>query len=275
MSTTKHYDLRGRTAVLTGAASGIGRALAIALADRGVNLALADVHEAGLRETASLAARSGVMLSTHALDVSDASAVAAFPATVLGSHPGVDMVINNAGVALGGTFEQVDERDFAWLFEINFWGVVRMTRAFLPLLKASPNGALVNVSSIFGIIAPPGQTAYAASKFAVRGFTMALRNELSGSGMLVVTVHPGGVATSIAANAREPKGLSEQEREKHRKLWARHLKMSPEQAAAIIVGGIERRKTRILVGSDARVAALAERIAPVSYGRLLKALSPR
>lgn len=270
----KKFILSGRTAVLTGAASGIGRALAVTLAARGTNLALVDRNAEGLRETASLAG-GAVRVSTHVVDIADKDAIAALPAQVLASHPAVDIVINNAGVALGGTFEQLEERDFEWLFDINFWGVVRMTRAFLPLLKARDAAALVNVSSIFGIIAPPGQTAYSASKFAVRGFTMALRGELSGSNVLVSTVHPGGVATAIAANAPLPKNITNEERERYRKMWTRALKMSPEKAAEIIVHGIEQRKTRILVGSDARVAALAERLAPVSYGKLLKALGAK
>jgi short-subunit dehydrogenase len=270
------YAFEGRTAVITGAASGIGRALAIALARKGAALALVDRDEAGLRETQALVEGvSNRAISTHVLDVTSAAAVAALPEAVLAAHPGVDVLINNAGVAVGGTFEQVDERDFEWLFEINFWGVVRMTRAFLPLLRRSDDAALVNVSSIFGIIAPPGQTAYSASKFAVRGFTMALKNELSGTNVFVATVHPGGVATSIAANARLPKSISEQETLKQKKLWQRMLTMSPDEAAAIIVRGIERRKSRILVGKDARFAAAAERLAPVSYGKLLKAFGSK
>ncbi|HET9030813.1 MAG TPA: SDR family oxidoreductase [Candidatus Aquilonibacter sp.] len=271
---SKPYRFDGRTALITGAASGIGRALACELAKRNAHLALADLDERGLQETrALLASDAATRVSTHVLDVADREAVAALPSAVLAHHPGVDVLVNNAGVAVGGSFEQIDERDFEWLFEINFWGVVRMTRAFLPILRASDDAALVNVSSIFGIIAPPGQTAYSASKFAVRGFTASLRNELSGSSIFVSTVHPGGIATAIAANAREPKDATAAERERYKKLWQRMLKMRPETAATIVADGIERRNARILVGDDAKTAAWAERLAPVSYGKLLKLLS--
>ena len=167
--------LTGRTAIVTGAASGIGRGVAIALAKRGCHVSLADRNETGLAETAALIARPDIRISTHKLDVSDRSAIAEFPSRVLEQHPGVDLLVNNAGVALGGSFEQVSEEDFEWLFEINFWGVVRMTRAFLPLLRASEDARVVNLSSVYGIVAPPEQTAYSASKFAVRGFSEALR----------------------------------------------------------------------------------------------------
>jgi short-subunit dehydrogenase len=269
----KRYDFRGRTAVITGAASGIGRALAVELATRGAHLALADRNEAGLIETVRLATSSGVRISSHLLDLADAAAIAAFPAEAGKSHAKIDIVINNAGVALGGSFEQVDPRDFEWLFEINFWGVVRMTRAFLPLLRAGDDALLVNVSSIFGIIAPPGQTAYSASKFAVRGFSQSLRAELSGTNVGVCVVYPGGVATSIAKEAREPKSISREESHRAQRQWAKMLKMPPHEAAAIIVRGMEHRKARILVGSDAKIAALAERLAPVSYGKLLRLLA--
>ena len=166
---TGEMQLKGRAAIITGAASGIGRALAHALARRGCHLALADVNMAGLEETAQRAA-TGVRITRHSLDVGDAQAIAAFPDLVRAEHGRVDLLVNNAGVALGGTFEQIDEAEFDWLLAINFFGAVRMTRAFLPMLKASDDARIVNISSIFGIIAPPGQTAYCASKFAVRGF---------------------------------------------------------------------------------------------------------
>ena len=203
--------LAGRTAVITGAANGIGRAIAVSLARRGCHLALADIDEAGMAGTAELIQESGVRVSRHRLDVADRVAVAEFPDIVAAEHGGVDVLVNNAGVAVGGTFEQVSDEDFEWLFEINFWGVVRMTRAFLPLLRASDDARVVNLSSIYGVIAPPEQTAYSASKFAVRGFSEALRHELEGSGIGVTVVHPGGVATSIAENARIPAGATEEE----------------------------------------------------------------
>jgi NAD(P)-dependent dehydrogenase (short-subunit alcohol dehydrogenase family) len=263
-------ELKGRTAVVTGAAGGIGRAIAVSLARRGCHLALADVNDAGLAETGVLAARPGVRVSQHHLDVADRAAVATFPAIVRATHPGVDLLINNAGVALGGTFEQVSEEDFEWLFEINFWGVVRLTRAFLPLLKASDEARIVNLSSLYGIIAPPGQTAYSASKFAVRGFSTALRYELAGTPVGVTVVHPGGVATAIARNARVAKAVSVEEEALGREEYDRLLRLPPETAGETIVRGIERHRARVLVGSDARIISLIERAVPVSYGPLLE-----
>jgi NAD(P)-dependent dehydrogenase (short-subunit alcohol dehydrogenase family) len=224
-------QLENRTAVVTGAASGIGRGLAEVLARRRCHLALADIDDAGLQRTAERVTLPGLRVSCHRLDVAEAEAVTRFPSIVQASHPGVDLLFNNAGVALGGTFEQVSEADFEWLFGINFRGVVRMTRAFLPLLKASADARLVNVSSVFGLMGVPGQTAYAASKFAVRGFSESLRHELAGSRVGVTVVHPGGVATSIADNARVPAGASAEEVARGRDAMRKLLKLSPEVAA--------------------------------------------
>ena len=176
-------------------------------------LRLPTLTTAALAHVATEIGAADVRISRHRLDVADRDAVAAFPARVISEHGSVDVLVNNAGVALGGTFLEIAERDFEWLFEINFWGVVRMTRAFLPHLQKSEEAWLVNLSSLFGLIAPPGQTAYAASKFAVRGFSEALRRELEQAKprIGVTVVHPGGVATSIAKNARLPDSLSAEE----------------------------------------------------------------
>jgi short-subunit dehydrogenase len=260
----------GRTAVVTGAAGGIGRGIALALARRGCNVALADIDEAGLERTAGEVAALGVRVSRHHLDVSNAGAVAAFPDAVTAEHAGVDVLVNNAGVALGGTFEEVAESDFEWLFGINFWGVVRMTRAFLPLLHDSEEARLVNISSLFGLIAPPGQAAYAASKFAVRGFSEALRHELAVTRIGVTVVHPGGVATSIAKSARLPKSVAADEAARRTKRIDALLTMPPEKAGETIVRGVENRKARVLVGSDAKAAARIERLMPVNYWTVLR-----
>ena len=265
---SRRMQLQGRTALITGAGSGIGRAVALSLARRGCNLALADINEAGLAETAGQIG-TGVRITSHRLDVSDPAAVDACPKAVLAAHGGLDLLVNNAGVALGGTFEQVAARDFEWLFSINFWGVVRMTRAFLPILRASSDARLVNLSSIFGIIAPPGQTAYVASKFAVRGFSESLRHELKGSSVGVTVVHPGGVATSIARSARLPDGARPQDLEGRLKAIEAKLTLSPQVAGERIVCAAERRRPRVIVGLDARIAVAAERIAPVSHMALL------
>jgi NAD(P)-dependent dehydrogenase (short-subunit alcohol dehydrogenase family) len=280
-------NFENRTAVITGAASGIGRAIAVSLARRGCNLALADVNDAGLSETARMARpaqtdpanrsapRSALRISQHHIDVADRGAVATFPQAVIAAHPGVDILVNNAGVAVGGMFEAVSEEDFEWLFEINFWGVVRMTRAFLPLLRKSDDARVVNLSSIYGIISPPGETSYSASKFAVRGFSNSLRHELAGSNVGVTVVHPGGIATSIADNARVPKDMPPQEIARRRALAKKALTMPPAAAGEIIVKGIERRSERVLVGNDAKFLALLERLAPISYWKMFMRLLPK
>ena len=260
--------MSGRTAVVTGAASGIGRAIAVSLARRDCHLALADVDEAGLVATAEALAR-GRRVTRHRLDISDPAAVAAFPARVMAEHGSVDILVNNAGVAVGGTFEQIAAADFEWLFAINFWGVVRMTRAFLPHLKGSTEARIVNLSSVFGLIAPPGQTAYVASKFAVRGFSESLRHELKGTSVGMTVVHPGGVATAIASNARMPADIPGEEAARGQKAFQAFLKMPPDVAGETIVRAIERRRSRVIVGNDAKVASLIERLAPVSYMKLL------
>jgi NADP-dependent 3-hydroxy acid dehydrogenase YdfG len=268
-------NVSNRVAVITGAGSGIGRATALALARRGCHLALADIDPTGLKETAWMLSTLGVRVTTHLLDVADRGAVRALPATVYDAHKRVDLLVNNAGVALGGSFEQVAEDDFDWLMDINFNGVVRMTRAFLPFLRASDDARIVNVSSIYGIVSPPGQAAYSASKFAVRGFSNALRHELDGSTVAVSVVHPGGVATAIAKNARVPRGAPADEIARGRKLSEKLLRMAPETAGEIIARGIETRQARILVGNDARFVSLLERLAPVNYWRILKKAAAR
>lgn len=265
--------LGGRTAVITGAGSGIGRGIAQALAKRGCNLALADINQTGIEETAALL--PNVKVSRHRIDVSDRDECLALPAAVLSEHGHVDVLFNNAGVAIGGTFEQVDETDFDWLMGINFTAVVRLTRAFLPYLKARDEARIVNTSSLFGLIAPPNQAAYCASKFAVRGFSESLRNELAlaGSTVGVSVVHPGGIRTAIARNARRPRHLTNAEAVQAEAMRAnfenKFLKMPPERAGEIIVAGVERNRSRIIVGNDARFAALIERLAPVSYWKIL------
>jgi short-subunit dehydrogenase len=267
MTRPTSLDPRGGVAVITGAAGGIGAALALQLAARGCHLALSDLKAPGLDAVAAQARASGVTVSTQVLDMAQPESADALLADVLARHGRATILVNNAGVALGGSFEQVAEADFDWLMSINFGAVVRLTRTFLPLLKQADAAQIVNLSSIFGIVAPPGQTAYCAAKFAVRGFSESLRHELeTGRSTVGMTlVHPGGVRTGIAADARLPKGASSAERELHRDLARRALRMSPEAAAARILRGIERREPRVMVGQDAVVAAWVQRLFPVSY----------
>ena len=263
------YRFEGRTALVTGAGSGMGRALSEGLAARGANLVLADVNEAAL---ADVAVDAPARVTRHRLDVSDAEAVRALPAEVAAAHGGLDLLFNNAGVAVEGTFEQVAEADFDWLISVNFQGVVRMTRAFLPVLRGSDDARIVNTSSIWGILAPPGVAAYAASKFAVRGFSASLAHELHGSTVAVSVVHPGGVATRIAEDARIAASLTEAERAARIAAARKALTMPPERAAEAILRGVERRRTRIVVGRDAAMGVVLERVMPVTYWGLMRRL---
>lgn len=264
------FEFEGRTAVITGAGGGIGAALAEALAERGAHLALADVNRAGLAATAEKTAKAGVRVTTEVLDVSDPAAPAAYARKVEADHGGAALVFNNAGIAVGGTFDRVTPEDFDRVLAVNFEGVVRMTRAFLPLLQAEPEARLVNISSIFGIIAPPGQTAYSASKFAVRGFSMALAHELQGGPVGVTVVHPGGVATRIAEDAIKPADATNAEINETLERARKALVMPPPEAAKIILRGVERRKRRVLVGRDAHILMWMERLWPTGYMRFIE-----
>jgi short-subunit dehydrogenase len=260
--------IRGTVAAITGAGSGIGRALALNLAGRGCALAIADIRSDTLEETAELARSAGARtVTTHVCDVSDFTAVEGYAADARAAHGGVQLLVNNAGVALGGTFQDVTIEDFHWLIGINFWGVVNSCKAFLPTLLQQGEAHIVNVSSVFGLLAPPGQTAYVSSKYAVRGFTESLRLELHGTAVRVSAVHPGGVATNIARNARVGSQLREASPERvaqEQTAIERMLTLPPERAAASIVAGIERNQRRILVGKDAERIALLTRWLPLS-----------
>lgn len=264
------FEFAGRTAVITGAGGGIGAALAEALAMRGAHLALADVNSAGLAATVERLQPTGVKVTTHALDVADPAAPAVLAQEIKTKHGGAALLFNNAGIAVGGTFDRVKPDDFDRVLAVNFEGVVRMSRAFLPLLQAEPEGRLVNISSIFGIIAPPSQTAYSASKFAVRGFSMALAHELEGSNVGVTVVHPGGVATRIAEDAIKPADATNAEIDASLERARQALVMPPTQAAQIILRGVEKRKRRVLVGRDAHILMWMERLFPTGYFRFLR-----
>ena len=260
-------------AVITGAGSGIGRALAKNFAARGVALALADVNTEKLEETAR-SCTGTTRVTTHTVDVGDVSQMNAFAQAVSAEHKQVNLVINNAGVALFGNFDQISNDDFDWLMRINFGGVVNGTRAFLPILKTASPAMLVNVSSVFGFIAPPGQSAYSAAKFAVRGFTESLRHELANTGVRVACVHPGGIQTNIARAARisAQLELSSAEQEKSLEQMEKLFITSPENAAARIALGIERNQPRILVGKDATAIDWISRFFPTTYMKILERL---
>ena len=265
-----NFPLRGSTAVLTGAASGIGAALAKELAGRGVNLALVDRNESGLGTSAASARAAGVKVSEHILDVTDRPMLEELPEKVLSEHGSVNILINNAGVALAGTFAEIALTDLEWVFDINFWAPVRLTKAFLYILQREPAAHIVNVSSLFGIIAPPGQAAYSAAKFALRGFSEALRHELEGTNLSLTVVHPGGIRTEIANSARIPQSLDPQAVRAQMQEFNTLLRTSPETAASLIAQAIERRDKRLLIGSDARLAERLQRLFPVNYWKYMK-----
>lgn len=268
-----------KVAAITGAGSGIGRALAYALARRGCDLALSDINAEGLAETASQARKLGVKASETLVDVSDRAAVHAWADKVVAEHGKVNLIFNNAGVAHCGTVEATEYSDYEWLLGINLWGVIHGTKAFLPYLQASGDGHVINISSVFGLFAQPTQSVYNTSKFAVRGFTEALRQELdlSDSGVSASCVHPGGIKTNIARAARFTDSGA-QMLGKNTDLATQAfndnmLRTSPEKAAEIILRGVERNRRRIIVGLDARLADWIQRLLPAAYQRLVVTLT--
>jgi short-subunit dehydrogenase len=256
-------------AVVTGSGSGIGRALAQQLAAAGSALALADVDEAGLLQTAQSLERKSALVTTHVVDVADEAGVRSFAEEVGKSHGRVTLLINNAGVALHGDFEEVSLDDFRLLMNINFWGTVYGVKFFLPLLRREKRAQIVNISSVFGIVAPAGQCAYAASKFAVRGFTEALRHELEGCTVGVSCVHPGGIRTQIARRARIGTGVTRTGHHEKAARFEKLLRTSPEVAAARILRGVDRREPRILIGADAYQVDILQRLLPATYWKTL------
>jgi short-subunit dehydrogenase len=267
--------LAGGTAVVTGAASGIGEALAHALARRGSHLVLLDRDAERLWDVAATIRGSNARLrvETHVVDLADSDATAHAAYAVLREHPRIRLLVNNAGVLLGGRFDQVTLEEFTWVMDINFRAMVHLTHILLPALKAEPGSHLANVSSLFGLIAPAGQVAYAASKFAVRGFTEALRHEFADNGIGVTSIHPGGIRTRLAESARMGSGvgLSREEEEDARVRCAALLTIDPAHAADIIINGIERRRGRVLIGRSAKILDMLARLLPASHGKILAA----
>ncbi len=269
-------NLSNKVVVITGAGSGIGRALAVNLAGKGARLALSDVNEAGLGETVELALKAGSPdVHTARLDVADKAAFASY-ATEVAEHFGqVNVVINNAGVALAGDVTDLTYEDMEWIVGINFWGVVYGTKEFLPHLIASGDGHVVNLSSLFGLLAMPGQSAYNATKFAVRGFTEALREEMliAGHKVGVTSVHPGGIKTAIARSARVS---DKEDQAATAKLFDEKLaRMTPERAAEIIVKGITKNQARVLVGLDAHALHNFQKFTGSRYEDIVAVLSKR
>lgn len=261
-------------AVVTGAGSGIGRALALKLANEGIaGIAIADVNVEGLDETYSMVSETGVKCSKHIIDVSNKDAMHEFSGAVVVEHGKATHLINNAGVGLLGTFEQISLEDFEWLMNINFWGVVYGCRYFLPILKEQPSAHIVNISSVFGMIAPPEQTAYCASKFAVRGFTESLRHELEDTNVTVSSVHPGGIKTNIARSSRVGAETPKENLAQAAKFFDKVALTSAETAAEVIIKGIKQGNTRILIGNDAHAISYIHRLFPKRYLKVFEKLA--
>jgi NADP-dependent 3-hydroxy acid dehydrogenase YdfG len=270
--------LDGKVVVITGAGSGIGRALALRAAGMGAVLAISDRDEVGLVETAQqVQTRTSTSreVRTDKVDVRDRAALHAYAASVREEFGRVNVVVNNAGVALHGDFEEVSYADFEWVMDVDFWGVVQGTKEFLPHLIESGDGHVVNVSSLFGLVGMPGQTAYNSAKFAVRGFTEALRQEmiLAGHPVQVTCVHPGGIKTGIARNARATASHDQAQVARH--FDTKLARMTPDRAAEIIIDGVLADKPRVLVGADAKVIDAVARVIGARYQRLVTLASRR
>ncbi|KPK50018.1 MAG: hypothetical protein AMJ63_15515 [Myxococcales bacterium SG8_38_1] len=267
-------SFEGKVAAITGAGSGIGGGLALELGRRKCNLALSDINETGLQETVAQVRDLGVQVTSQRVDVADRAAVYAWADQVARDHGKVNLIFNNAGVALGSTVEKISYEDFEWLMNINFWGVVYGTKAFLPHLKATGDGHIINISSVFGLAGIPSQSAYNSAKFAVRGFTESLRQELDmlGYGVSASSVHPGGIKTSIARSSRMDDSIRDlglgREGMDTREVFEKSFITSADKAAKTIVDGVQRNQRRILVGPDARVYDWMVRLLPTSYQRI-------
>lgn len=266
-------NFSGKVAAITGAGSGIGQATAIALAEKGCHLSLSDVNDKGLAQTLEKLRPYPVKVTVHHVDVGDRAAVYQYAEDSVKEHGKVNLIINNAGVGLGETVEAMSYENFEWLMNINFWGVVYGTKAFLPHLKQSGDGHVVNISSIFGV---PTQAAYNAAKFAVKGFTESLREELDIEGGCVsaTCIHPGGVKTNIARNSRmgEMGSMSIGGQDEVADLFDRIAMSTPEQAANAILRGVQKNQRRVLIGADAVLMDATQRLMPTAYQRVLETL---
>lgn len=266
------YIFENKTAIVTGGNAGIGKAVAYELAERGSDLAIIGRNKTTIDEICDeLSAKyPDQKITGYQLDLSETSKISDVMSKIAHDHKNIGLLINNAGIAMSGTFEELSVDDIETVFNINFKSQIAMTKEVLPYLKKTAGSHIANTSSLFGIITPSGQAAYSASKFAVRGFSEVLRQELKPLGIGVSTIFPGGVKTNIAANAKIGEGVSRKEAKKDEKSFEANLTMTPEYAAEIIVNGIEKRKVRILIGSSTKFLDFMTRLMPVKYEFLLK-----
>jgi short-subunit dehydrogenase len=259
---------------ITGAASGIGRALALRFAEEKIaGIAICDINEQGLNETAETIEKLGISVSTHLIDTSKLAEIEQLKTEMLERYGKVTHLINNAGVGLLGTFEQISLEDFEWLMSINFWGVIYGCKVFLPVLREQEMAHIINISSVFGIVAPPEQTAYCASKFAVRGFTESLRHELENTNVRVSTVHPGGIKTNIARSSRLGKNTPKDYQPQAADFFDKVALTSPEKAAETILQGIKSQNPRILIGKDAHAINYVSRLFPKKYLKIIEKIA--
>ena len=274
--------LSNKVAVITGAGSGIGRYLAILLARAGANIAACEINEAALAETVAMLGDYNIKVSSHSLDVADKAAVEALPDQVIAEHGHIDLVFNNAGVTVDSSFEDLSQNDWDWVMNINLQGVINSSRAFLPHLRQRPEAALINTSSIFGMIVVERQSVYHTAKFAVRGFTESLVKEMKGGSVQIHCVHPGHIGTNILGNARINK--SEESANAFQRLMGKlagigddqeamaaffeQNGMHPSRAAQIMLNGVLKNRPRILVGADAKLMDLCQRLMPIHYEKL-------
>ncbi|MDC5038521.1 SDR family oxidoreductase [Acinetobacter baumannii] len=268
-------SFKNKVAAVTGAGSGIGQAIAIALAKQGCHLALSDFSETGLAKTVELLAPYSVKVTTQKVDVAKRDEVATWAKAVVDEHGQVNLIFNNAGVAIGSTAEGVSYEDLEWLIGINFWGVVYGTKEFLPYLKQSGDGHIINISSMFGLTAQPTQSAYNASKFAVRGFTESLRQELDmqNAGVSATCVHPGGIRTNIAKAARMNNSVQSLGMDplKSQDAFDKLLRTPADDAAQQILEAVRKDRRRLLIGANAKAVDVIQRILPQGYQKIFAA----
>ncbi len=266
-------NFKNKVAAITGAGSGIGQQLAVLLAQQGCHLSLSDVNEQGLAKTVELVKDSHVRVTTKKVNVAKLEEVRDWAAETVRDHGSVNMIFNNAGVALGSTVEGASYEELEWIVNINFWGVVYGTKEFLPFIKQSGEGHIINISSLFGLTAQPTQSAYNATKFAVRGFTESLRQELDleNCGVSALCVHPGGIRTNIANAAKMNDSIRTlgMHPEKSVKSFNKLLRCPPEEAARQIIEAVQKDKRRLLIGNDAKTLDLIQRILPTGYQRVM------
>lgn len=265
-------NFKNKVAAITGAGSGIGQQLAIALAKQGCHLSLCDVNEKGLADTVAQVKEHNVRVTTKKVNVAQLAEIQAWAADTIQNHGSVNLIFNNAGVALGSTVEGASYEELEWIVNINFWGVVYGTKEFLPLIKKTGDGHIINISSLFGLTAQPVQSAYNATKFAVRGYTESLRQELDmeNTGVSALCVHPGGIRTNIANDARMNDSLKTfgLNPEKSAQTFNKLLRCPPEEAARQILDAVLKNKRRLLIGNDAKALDLIQRVLPTGYQRI-------